>query len=257
MAVRMSWDLCIRLSLLAVFIVGCQSTVSRSDAGVDERTGHRCDGETVCSSPDGLVLPIKPYADAVIVVCGDGHRGMGEPCDDGNTLSGDGCSAECRSEQGWRCAAEGKPCTTICGDGSLAGRETCDDGNLVDGDGCSRMCRTELGWDCAGGVCLQNPAMDGGLDSGGPLFCGDGIVSGTEECDDGNRNEDGAYGACTTQCLWGPYCGDGHLDPGEECDMGDLNGVWFNQFAKPVGTGEEEVSRCLQSLCIIEANYWD
>jgi fibro-slime domain-containing protein len=52
--------------------------------------------------------------------------------------------------------------------------------------------------------------------------CGDGIVNGTEQCDDGLNNSDAAYGGCTTQCTIGPYCGDGNVDSvdGEECDDG-------------------------------------
>jgi cysteine-rich repeat protein len=55
--------------------------------------------------------------------------------------------------------------------------------------------------------------------------CGDGIVNGTEICDDGPKNSDTAYGGCTTQCTLGPYCGDGKVDTvdadhREECDDG-------------------------------------
>jgi fibro-slime domain-containing protein len=52
--------------------------------------------------------------------------------------------------------------------------------------------------------------------------CGDGVVNGTEACDDGPKNSDTAYGGCTTQCTVGPYCGDAKVDDsyGEECDDG-------------------------------------
>lgn len=52
--------------------------------------------------------------------------------------------------------------------------------------------------------------------------CGDGVVNGTESCDDGAANSDTAYGGCTTKCVFGPYCGDGTVDDahGEECDDG-------------------------------------
>lgn len=41
-----------------------------------------------------------------------------EACDDGNTLAGDGCSADCKNEAGWTCTAEkGKKST--CTDDSL------------------------------------------------------------------------------------------------------------------------------------------
>ena len=50
--------------------------------------------------------------------------------------------------------------------------------------------------------------------------CGDGIVGGREECDDGvesNSDEPGA--ACRTNCM-SARCGDGVVDSGEDCDEG-------------------------------------
>jgi cysteine-rich repeat protein len=50
--------------------------------------------------------------------------------------------------------------------------------------------------------------------------CGDGIVAGDEQCDDGDDNGDG-YGECTEECERGPYCGDGERQRSEEqCDDG-------------------------------------
>jgi fibro-slime domain-containing protein len=56
--------------------------------------------------------------------------------------------------------------------------------------------------------------------------CGDGVVNGSESCDNGDAaNSDTAYGGCTTKCTYGPYCGDGKVDTaaGEECDDGTNN----------------------------------
>ncbi|MCA9773634.1 MAG: hypothetical protein KC466_14555, partial [Myxococcales bacterium] len=50
---------------------------------------------------------------------------------DGNTVSGDGCSATCRTE-------------IVCGNGRVDAGEQCDDGNLVGGDGCSAQCKVEI-----------------------------------------------------------------------------------------------------------------
>jgi cysteine-rich repeat protein len=67
-------------------------------------------------------------------LCGDGVKEteIGETCDDGNSVSGDGCSAACQLE-------------TPCGNGVLDPGEVCDDGNLFPGDGCSPRCTAEPG----------------------------------------------------------------------------------------------------------------
>ena len=54
-----------------------------------------------------------------------------------------------------------------------------------------------------------------GYDSGG--VCGDGIIQGGEQCDDGNDvPNDGCTNACAT-----PACGDGIVQVGEQCDDGN------------------------------------
>jgi cysteine-rich repeat protein len=61
--------------------------------------------------------------------CGnDAIEGL-ESCDDGNTMSGDGCTATCIIE--------------FCGNNVTEGPEQCDDGNRFDGDGCSATCEIE------------------------------------------------------------------------------------------------------------------
>jgi hypothetical protein len=67
-------------------------------------------------------------------------------------------------------------------------------------------------------------------------LCGDGKISGAEECDCGDVtasadpacgglvNNDLSYGGCTTLCTLGPRCGDGVVQPGAEtCDLGTKN----------------------------------
>jgi hypothetical protein len=72
--------------------------------------------------------------------------------------------------------------------------------------------------------------------------CGDGAVSGGEECDCGDGsgdlpsgcsgpNDDNAYGGCTKDCKFGPFCGDNNTDtnadPPEKCDDGKNNGATY------------------------------
>ncbi|WP_375743084.1 amidohydrolase family protein [Corallococcus interemptor] len=64
----------------------------------------------------------------VNAVCGDGKKEGAEQCDDGNTVGGDGCEANCTLPG------------TKCGDGVLTPPEACDDGNTVGGDGCEADC---------------------------------------------------------------------------------------------------------------------
>lgn len=96
--------------------------------------------------------------------CGDGIVNGSEQCDDGNTVSGDGCSSTCTTETG------------KCGDGILdVATETCDDGNTVSGDGCSSTCQIET-------------------------KCGNGIVESGEACDDGNTaSSDGCSSTCQVE----------------------------------------------------------
>src|ERR1044071_4760886 len=74
-----------------------------------------------------------------VPVCGNDVQEFREECDDGNVLSNDGCSADCKAEQR-RCPSPNsadfcdvRPVT--CGDGVVVAAEACDDGNTQDGDG--------------------------------------------------------------------------------------------------------------------------
>jgi cysteine-rich repeat protein len=66
--------------------------------------------------------------------CGDRVIEPGEMCDDGNRVSGDGCTADCRSDE-------------TCGNGVQDEVEACDDANLLSADGCDSRCvRESLSW---------------------------------------------------------------------------------------------------------------
>jgi fibro-slime domain-containing protein len=123
--------------------------------------------------------------------CGDGVITASEACDDGNTTSGDGCSATCKLEIGYKCtgsSGQKSVCSpTVCGDGKTEGAEGCDDGNTMPFDGCSENCQIEP--DCSG-------------TSGCTSKCGDGIVL-SEDCDDGNAaSGDGCSSICKVEAGW-------------------------------------------------------
>lgn len=153
-------------------------------------------------------------------VCGDSHLDPDETCDDGNTVDGDGCSADCSTiESGFICPTPGTACEPeiLCGNGKLDADEVCDDGNTDAEDGCSEACdKIETGYRCdrVGQLCVL-------------LSCGDGVIDDGELCDSGKLNM--PYwpydGGCSPECRPAHYCGDGLLDAidrenGEECDAG-------------------------------------
>ncbi len=79
--------------------------------------------------------------------CGDGFRDNPEACDDGNTLSGDGCNNNCTAvEMGYVCGFVGGTCLAICGDNYQTTSEACDSANRANGDGdfCDSACTPEL-----------------------------------------------------------------------------------------------------------------
>ncbi|HMV65928.1 MAG TPA: DUF4215 domain-containing protein [Myxococcota bacterium] len=163
--------------------------------------------------------------------CGDGFIEPGEECDDGNDVSGDGCSATCVDE-----------IVSSCGDGYVDAGEECDDGNTDDDDGCSSSCGIEL---CGDGVvqtgeeCDDANAYTGdGCDSAcrvEDMSCGDGTLDAGESCDDGNDHDgDGCSSSCTTETA---YCGNGVVDAGEQCDDGN-------------GAAGDGCSACRDEACV-------
>ena len=145
-------------------VAACTGKAEASDCIVGETTG-------ICTS--GM---------CTTAVCGNGVLDPGEACDDGNRVSGDGCSYDCLSNE-------------TCGNGYVdyVKGEMCDDGNRIDGDACENDCTLPK--------------------------CGNGIVDEGEDCDDGNTVDgDG----CSSDCKSNEMCGNGIRDPGEQCDDGNL-----------------------------------
>ncbi len=160
--------------------------------------------------------------------CGDGKITHQETCDDGNGVSGDGCSSECKLEGGYKCVTPGQACEKVidnppvvtegCGNGVLETGEACDDGNVQSGDGCSSSCEVESGYACEGSVCHELSK------------CGDGNLDAGEGCDDGNKQSgDGCSNACQIESGYAcegkvcheVVCGDGKIEGSESCEDGN------------------------------------
>jgi len=153
----------------------------------------------------------------------------------------------------------------LCGDGQVEGSETCDDDDTDPGDGCSATCAVEPGYTCTGtspSVCTDNDectldsdncdvnatctntpgsftcACNSGYVGDGVTCateCGDGIIVGTEACDDDDTDDgDGCSATCTVEagyeCTGAPStctnmrCGDGEVDSGDGTCIPDGDG---------------------------------
>ncbi len=204
--------------------------------------GNRLSGLDVDMGSVGRVGE-NPYdvEDSEDSICGDGilDNDMGEACDDGNIIDGDGCSAQCLTEETEEVIEENQEGNdgddgeeepidiSVCGDGTIDGSETCDDGNLEIGDGCSDSCNLETGFSCSGTPSLCTAT------------CGDGTVAGTEQCDDGNiDNGDGCASTCVNEevVFFDSVCGNHIVESGEECDLANLRGVLTDEHSGCDGT---------------------
>ena len=213
--------------------------VGGDDAGATTGNGN-CDD---CTEP-------ADWGDAG-PACGDAVVDVGEECDDGNSLPGDGCNGQCQEEPYSECKVPGEPCTSTiaCGDGKVDPGEFCDDANNEDDDGCSSDCiNQDPAFYCPtpGEPCVRLYA------------CGDSRVNGSDECDDGNNeDDDGCSSDCKIEegfscrrpgqlCSPAKKCGNGALDEGEECDDGALEpGDGCSAFCT-----EEPYWNCDESGCV-------
>jgi cysteine-rich repeat protein len=72
--------------------------------------------------------------------CGNGLVDATEACDDENTIAGDGCASDCRSDE---TCGNGIVDPVLLVEGRVTVNEQCDDGNLLSHDGCSSRCDVE------------------------------------------------------------------------------------------------------------------
>ncbi|CAD8055706.1 unnamed protein product [Paramecium primaurelia] len=229
-------------------------------------------------------------------ICGDGLQVGIEECDDGNDIPYDGCF-ECKSQCeeacvlceagkcldcafGWKLNAQNR-CETYCGDGYVIPQyEDCDDGNLIPYDGCyecNYQC-VQFCTNCQKGICYEcNVPGWQILEFQCIPICGDGVINGNEQCDDGNLIEaDGCNNKCEFQCHaacllcekgiclecdayqgFSEYlnqcaskCGDGLWEPlTEQCD--DANNIDFDGCSKDC---KIEIDWFCQNLQLLVSN---
>jgi cysteine-rich repeat protein len=155
-------------------------------------------------------------------------------CEDGDTMpSDDGCNTCTCTDGGWACTEKASDGPVACEDGESKpagdGCNTCscEDGNwLCTEIGCPNECQPgdvkmeecnscecyEGGWVCTDAACPDptgdtvdptgadptgDPTGDTADPTGADYVCGDGIVEGAEQCDDGNQIDDDA---CPNDC---------------------------------------------------------
>lgn len=194
-------------------------TISQPDVDDSSATELVTSG-SVDSCGDGFCAPAEDNfscpPDCPLPFCGDGIRGSGEACDDGNKGNTDQCLNDCTK--------------AYCGDSFvLAGDEVCDDGDGVNSDQysavahCNATCKGFAPF-CGDKLCQTNIENAVACPQDCLAMCGNGIVEGDEQCDKGIDGMPASSSICDKDCTLAE-CGDGVLNEsaGEVCDDGNLD----------------------------------
>jgi cysteine-rich repeat protein len=147
--------------------------------------------------------------------CGDHVVTWNEECDDGNNVSGDGCSSTCKHESGWTC----DPSYRGAGDGLCDCGCGLPDPDCADNTPAACTFCDDTGSCAAASGCGSIDALDNSRCS---PQCGNGVREPGEQCDDGNTtSSDG----CSAACVWEPgvwHCDAARYNQGtpNSCDCG-------------------------------------
>ncbi|CAD8117900.1 unnamed protein product [Paramecium sonneborni] len=138
-------------------------------------------------------------------ICGDNLIMNDEQCEDLNNIMNDGCY-NCQYQCPLSCpGCISGSCIDVCGDGYVTGSEQCDDAITSIGcSGCTYQCQPQCS-DCQEGKCYQCSTSGYILDVINNKcieHCGDGVILGSEECEDINPNPNDGCDNCKFKCRW-------------------------------------------------------
>jgi len=127
--------------------------------------------------------------------CGNGEIDVGEACDDGNLINGDGCSTTCTIESTFECSGEPSDCNKICGNGVINSGEGCDNGASN-----TNTCTAPYGSSCS--YCSSSTCQT--------------VTLAGSSCGDGTCNT--AYETCSS-CSADCGCGTGYTCYSGVCEL--------------------------------------
>ncbi|CAK86712.1 unnamed protein product (macronuclear) [Paramecium tetraurelia] len=143
-------------------------------------------------------------------ICGDGQIKGHEQCEDNNTILNDlcfNCQFQCPAHCLTCVQSTTLPCPDVCGDGIITGIEQCEDGNTIQYDGCYNcqyQCQPYC-TKCIKGQCFECATVGFYIDPTVSPWqckekCGDFLIVGNEQCDDGNTSDTDGCKDCKYFC---------------------------------------------------------